>query len=340
MKILVVRRDNIGDLVCTTPLFTALRRRFPQAWIGALVNSYNAPVLDRNPDLDEVLAYTKLKHAGVGSGVLSALRERIALLWNLRRMRLDYVVLATSDFVPRIARLAHWLAPKRVVGFADGPNSARWLDLAIKTDEVAGRHEVERVFALARFFGIDSGPPPLTVVPDRSELDAVRAKLGQASASVAVHISARRPAQRWPAQRFAELITRLHRKHGWGAALVWSPGPPNHPTHPGDDEKAREVIEAVGRQPWFIPYSTGRLAQLIGCLAACDAVICSDGGAMHLAAALGKPTVALFGDSSAERWRPWTARYDVLQPPSRNVGDVLVEDVARAFQRVTAAVAA
>ena len=38
-QILVIRRDNIGDLVCTTPLFTALRRRFPDAWIGAFVNS-------------------------------------------------------------------------------------------------------------------------------------------------------------------------------------------------------------------------------------------------------------------------------------------------------------
>ena len=48
-SVLVVRRDNIGDLVCTTPLFTALRRRYPDAWIGALVNSYNAAVLDRKP---------------------------------------------------------------------------------------------------------------------------------------------------------------------------------------------------------------------------------------------------------------------------------------------------
>ena len=58
-NILVIRRDNIGDLVCTTPLITALRQRFPKAWIGALVNSYNARVLDGNPDQDEVFIYTK-----------------------------------------------------------------------------------------------------------------------------------------------------------------------------------------------------------------------------------------------------------------------------------------
>jgi ADP-heptose:LPS heptosyltransferase len=77
-SILVVRRDNIGDLVCTTPLFSALRRRYPQAWIGALVNSYNAPVLDRNPDLDGVVVYTKLKHLEPGDSRLGTLARRLA----------------------------------------------------------------------------------------------------------------------------------------------------------------------------------------------------------------------------------------------------------------------
>ena len=54
MKILVVRRDNIGDLVLTTPVFTALRRRYHEARIEELVNSYNAPAIEGHPDLDAV----------------------------------------------------------------------------------------------------------------------------------------------------------------------------------------------------------------------------------------------------------------------------------------------
>ena len=53
-KILVIRRDNIGDLVCTTPLLAALRARFPDAWIGVLANSYNAPVLSGYPHVNDV----------------------------------------------------------------------------------------------------------------------------------------------------------------------------------------------------------------------------------------------------------------------------------------------
>ncbi len=63
-KILIIRRDNIGDLVCTTPAIAALRKHYPDAEIGALVNSYNSEVLRGNPDVNRVFVYHKLKHAG------------------------------------------------------------------------------------------------------------------------------------------------------------------------------------------------------------------------------------------------------------------------------------
>src|SRR5688500_13214289 len=333
--ILVVRRDNIGDLVCTTPLFSALRQRFPEAWIGALVNSYNAPVLAANPDLDEIVAYTKLKHLEPGHSAFAAIRSHVASLWKLRRARLDYVVLATPDFVPRTARLARWLAPKQVAGFSDGSARAgRALELPVPISGIQGRHEVERVFSLARVFGIEGPPRPRKVVPDPGEGANAGERFGAAGPRVALHISARRPAQRWHAERFAALAERLHREHRAIIVLLWSPGPSGHPTHPGDDDKAKEIIARVGTQAPLIAWPTARLSQLIGALAACDAVICSDGGASHLAAALRKPMVCFFGDSAPERWHPWGTPLRLLQPPSRNVADIAVDEAAAAFASV------
>jgi ADP-heptose:LPS heptosyltransferase len=60
-------------------------------------------------------------------------------------------------------------------------------------------------------------------------------------------------------------------------------------------------------------------------------VICSDGGAMHVAAGLGKPIVCLFGQSVAARWHPWGPAYELLQMPSRQVSDISVNAVARAY---------
>jgi len=333
MKVLVVRRDNIGDLVCTTPLFSALRRQFPQGWIGALVNSYNAPVLDRNPDLDGVMAYTKLKHLAGGQGALAALGSRLAMLWRLRRMRLDAVVLATPDFVPRLARLARWLAPRQVVGFSDGSRSAaRMLDWSVPVADMQGLHEVERVFSLAARFGIAGKAPALRLTPDPQ---LVRKAAGGFDAGprlkVAVHITARRPKQRWPAERFAELIARVHARHDASVMLLWFSGALDDPRHPGDNDKAREVQRLLAGKAPLVAYGTGQLPELIGALAACDVVITPDGGALHLAAGLGKPVVALFGDSAPERWRPWGVAQRVLQPRTRDVADLSVAEVADAF---------
>ena len=84
-KILLIRRDNIGDLVCTTPAFAALRKHYPNAQIGALVNSYNAEVLRGNPNVDHVFVYQKLKHAGNLASRFKALNQRLKLIAQLRR---------------------------------------------------------------------------------------------------------------------------------------------------------------------------------------------------------------------------------------------------------------
>jgi ADP-heptose:LPS heptosyltransferase len=176
------------------------------------------------------------------------------------------------------------------------------------------------------------------VVPQPGEVERARARLAPGPGpAVAVHISARRPAQRWPADRFAELIRALRAQHGARILLLWSPGPPDHPQHPGDDAKAAEILGLLGpADPAVAAYPTARLESLIGALAGCDRVVCCDGGAMHLAAAAGKPIVALFGDSPVERWRPWGVPHRIVRPESRNVADVSVAQVLAAFAELAA----
>jgi heptosyltransferase-3 len=119
MRILVIRRDNIGDLVCTTPLFAALRARYPKAHIAALVNSYNAAVLEGNPHIDVVHSYTKLKHRLPGESRLGILLARLRMLARLRHEPFDHVVLGKGGFDRQGLSLARQLRRRHVVGFAE-----------------------------------------------------------------------------------------------------------------------------------------------------------------------------------------------------------------------------
>lgn len=323
-RILVIRRDNIGDLVCTTPLLHALRQHFPGAWIGALVNSYNAPVLDGNPDLDEVFVYTKAKHRNPDQSLPGILWQRLKMLLALRRMHMDDILIATTSWQPRTVRLARWLNPKRVIGFAD--KAMAGLDVTLlPTKEPL--HEVEDVFRLARLYGIE-GPPPVLKVAAMSTTAAASI---YHEPRIAIHISARKPSQRWPGERYAALMRLLREHHGARFVMLWSPGSGDNRLHPGDDEKAADILGQLGDDFPVEGTPTETLGQLIAALSTCDAVVCSDGGAMHLAAGLGLPIVCLFGNSAATRWRPWGVPYQLLQKESLEVKDIGVAEVAAAF---------
>jgi heptosyltransferase-3 len=324
-KILVIRRDNIGDLVCTTPLIAALRDRFPKAWLGALVNSYNAPVLDGNPDLDAVFVYTKAKHRAAGESLPAIFWRRWQMMRQLRAMQLDDVIIATTSPQPRVVKQARWLRPGRVVGF--GAKSGLDVSLPVDTEEL---HEVEDVFRVARLYGIEGPPPACRVVAPGNAATPVP-EVTPAKITVAIHISARKPSQRWPVERFAEVMRQLSAQGKMRFMLLWSPGADDNPLHPGDDAKAAEVLEKVGAGATVIARPTQTLQDLIRALADCDIMICADGGAMHLAAGLGLPIVCLFGNSGTQRWRPWGVPQRVLQKPSLDVTDIEIKEVVGAF---------
>jgi len=323
MKILIIRRDNIGDLVLTLPLIRAIRQRFPDAWVGALVNTYNAPVLEGNPWLDAVYAYEKFKHAGPAS-FLAAAKRNLNVVMTLRAKSVDYAVLAGSGFLQRALRLARLCGARHIV--------------PVEFGSPEGLHEAQDVFRLGRAFGIEGTAPAASLQADAALAlnisDRLRQKLGNAHGpTIGIHISARKPSQRWPVERFAALMRALKGEGPARFLLFWSPGAADHRQHPGDDDKAEELLRALGDFPVFA-CETRRLTELVAGLSLCDRVVCSDGGAMHIAAALGKPILCFFGNSPAARFHPWGVPYVLLQPPSREVRDISVEQAVEGFERL------
>jgi ADP-heptose:LPS heptosyltransferase len=348
LRILVVRRDNIGDLLCTTPLIDTLRAHYPDAEIDALVNSYNAPILEGNPALNVVHVYTKGKHRAAGQTALGVVIDTARLVWRMRRRRYDMIFLPghanrNSHKYARWVRHAH----TRVIGFGSLEDKGQNGPVNVPVDSTPFRalHEVSKCQALLTPLGVDDAPGAMRVFARPAMVALAEQRFADAGVRrdghlIGLHISARRPLQRWPAERFIELAHALYAQDPTARfALFWSPGASDTLQHPGDDRNAEAIMNGCRDLP-MLALPTRQLPELIGALSLVDSLICSDGGAMHLAAALGKPIVSLFGDSVSAHWHPWEVPHEVLQPESRDVRDLDAARVCEAHRTLMARVRA
>ncbi len=145
---------------------------------------------------------------------------------------------------------------------------------------------------------------------------------------IAFHISSRRSENRWPADRFIELRRLIVNHFKANILLLWSPGSEKSVYHPGDDEKVEYIKNVMNPKP--IAYKTVHLRELVSVLSLSSLVVCCDGGAMHIAAAIGKPILAIWGSTDKRRWMPWKVKNIILQK-GVNADEVTVEEALAAF---------
>ncbi|GAB5046714.1 glycosyltransferase family 9 protein [Thermodesulfovibrio sp. TK110] len=348
-KILFIRRDNIGDLICTTPAIHAVRKAYPEAKIGILVNSYNAEALMNNPDIDEVYIYEKAKHVPE-KNKFSVWLNNAKILIKIRKERYD-VAIACGSYSPRLARYTYMTQARIRIGYLPkNIDKSLFYNIPLKEPEKP-IHEVERVFNLLSPLEIDGLPDKLRVFPSTAEIKKVWEFLKRKSLTnarddrflsdtsslqdgkllIALHISSRKPENRWSAEKFTQLAKTILKKNNAEIMFLWSPGSEKNPYHPGDDEKAELIIKSM---PQIIPYRTNHLRELIAALSFANLVVCLDGGAMHIAAALGKPIVTIWGSTDPHRWRPWGVKHIILQGSDKKAENVDVERVFEAIKQL------
>lgn len=332
-RILVIRRDNIGDLICTTPLFSTLREQYPNAHIAALVNSYNAPVINNNHDLDQVYIYRKAKHRKQGELKVSIWLDTIRLILKIRKISWDITIVATTGYSKSALKFAKYVRTKRIIAVA--PRDENISD-PIQLSQPETFHETELVFQLLHPLQIFSSPGKLKLHYPTIENRYHNKTPKSDDLLIGLHISARKPSQKWKIELFCELAKKIHDFNNAHFLLFWSPGASNHPQHPGDDDKAKKLINQCAHlQLPISSFPTSQLEELIKGISLCNIFICSDGGAMHIAAALNKPIVCMFGDSDPIRWHPWRVQNQLIQKQSKQVSDISVSEVYEAYKKLS-----
>ncbi len=330
-RILVVRSDNLGDVICTTPAIEALRRSFPNAYIAALVADYTREALAGNPFLDKVYSYEKAKHSI--SGRLTAWLRQWKVLRDIQRDGFDLAFGVRSLF----SKSHGWLVFMSRATYRVGhrPVNGSWLSSRYFNiyvdDEVGELHEVERSLNVVRAVGVDIEDKRLCLTVGDDDLKSVDRFLEDEGLTgkklISLHISTRPEHDRsWPVESYVEVIDEITKWPGVKLVVNWMDK---------DAATAKEILSKVKEPPPV--FKAGGLKLFAALVKRSAVLITLEGGAMHIGASQGTPTVAIFGKTSPKVWRPW-GENNISLKNGDNASSVSSIDVTEACARLLAAI--
>lgn len=327
-RILIVRNDNIGDVILTTPAIEALRKRYPDAYIAILVAEYAREAIEGNPYLDKVYCYQKAKHSK--DNKLVAWWKLYKVIREMRKEKFDLAIGIRSGFSPSQAWLVFVSGAPLRLGYY--PKKKRYLSFLynIYPDEINNKtHEVLRSLDLLKKIDVDNieRKELFLFVPEeeRSKVREFLEKNGlkKGKKLVCLHISRRLEEGRyWDPQNYIALAHSLMEREDIDLVLNW---------HPNEKDLAEGILSEMKKSP-FIFLSEG-IKTLAAFIKECDIFITLDGGALQIASAVKTPIIAIFGKTDPEVWRPWGEGHIVLRK-GEDYNSVTVEEVLGAVDKM------
>ena len=308
MKILVIKRDKIGDMLLTTPMLQHLKQSLPQAQVHVLANDYNAWVIRDNPNVDRIWIYNRVR-TGKEVSLWAAIKQAFLMI-RLRYERYDVAIVAGGDESKRAIARARWVAPKRVISYC-ARDSKLVRHVTDPLPPVPALHEADRMLAELAPLGIalPSVPihPQYTLPPEWQRFaDAWLVEHGlQRGQYVVMGLGARRAKKQPTTQQILDWSQHFKAQWGLDTVFMWTPGKSDNPLYPGDDEIAQPVLDA--RQPFIHPFR-GALMPALGLIWGARTSIFPDSGLMHFAAASPGGVLGLFAETdvspSPRQWGP------------------------------------
>jgi lipopolysaccharide heptosyltransferase II len=304
VKILIRATNWVGDAIMALPALRAVRGRFPEAEIAILARPYVADIYRDQQICNQLITYdSQAKHAGILG------RERLAA--ELRALKFDVALLLQNAFD------AAWLAwrggiPERIGYARDGRGFLLTNPVPVpKAGEVPPHEKFYYLELIRRGGWIDSFPDETFITLNVSEQDRRRAAdfLAQSGArldSLRIAIGAGASygsAKCWPPSRFAELANRLQSKTDADVILFGTTA---------EAAVTRAISSELRRPPVDLTEKTA-IADLPAVLSQCHLFIGNDSGAMHVAAGVGLPVVAVFGPTDPYGTAPVTPRCTIVQ---------------------------
>jgi lipopolysaccharide heptosyltransferase II len=289
-RILIIKLCCVGDILFTTPAVRALRRGFPRARLSYLVGSWSKEVVEDNPHLDQIIVYDAPGHS---PSRWKALSQSLTCVRQLRGQNFDLAVIFHRT--PLSALLAMLAGIPGRAGFDCAGAGGL---LTQKTVFDAQKHEVDRYLSLVISLGVE--PAGLFTEMQLNPREQGYAShllrtndVGEDDLLIGILVGGGKnpgtsmPTKRWPPAKFARLADSLTREYEAKVVLVGGPG----------DEDAVNQVASEMESPAINLVGKTTFKQLAAVLKRCRLFVGGDSGPLHIAAAVGTPTVGIFGPS-------------------------------------------
>ncbi len=288
-RILVVGVDWLGDALFMTPVFRAVKKKWPQSFLAVSTASRNLGVLSRCPDLDTVIPYDEVPF-------LLGLPAQQRLASRFQSLRFGSALFLHRSFTRALAAARAGI-PKRL-GFRNTKRD--WLMTELIDPPAPSLHRIDAYLSVLAPLGItgaDRTPairPLAGDLPEWNEVRLSRTRWAADDRILVLHPGGNWNLKRWPVEHFAETARRASAA-GWKVAVCGSA----HEAHLG-----RTIEAAVSGGSVVSFCGATSFGALVGLLASARLLISNDSGPLHLAAALGTPVTGLFGPTLARLTGP------------------------------------
>ncbi len=287
-NVLIFTQKRIGDTIVSIPSFRAIKENLPKSQITVFSISYIEDILERIPFIDNIVTYDK------GFSFFQKAKLARQLFSNTKEF--DLAVDLTCDYTFETALWAFLSKAKYRVGY--NTYGRGFLFHKAVDHKKESIHITDEILNIPRSINLDTDNKSLHISASNEALGEVRQSLHTSQIEkedilVGIHPGGHYPTQRWKTDRFAALADKLIEKFDINIVLLGGP-------------QETVLLEAIKKNMKKTPISplNQPVRNLLAFIQSCDLLICNNSGPLHLAAALGTPTVSFMGPTLPERWWP------------------------------------
>ena len=338
-KIIIRATNWIGDAILNLPAIHQLRRMFPDAEITVFARPWVSDIFKYNPDINKIISFNEKKNT----------LDYLKLIFQLRKENYDLAVLFPNAF--NAGFFAFAIGAKKRIGYNTDKRGIFLTDKIEQTSTILKVHQVEYYMNIIKQFGETDKERVFNIVVTDDEKNHIRKRLlefGIVSETFLIGINPGAyygSAKRWYPDRFAQVIDYLYEKHNARFVLT---GSEKDKSIASEILKYIKIVEPLREKiilDWVGKTTLRELIALISCM---RAFITNDSGAMHIAAALNIPMIAIFGSTDWVTTAPYSKNHIIVRKDTpcapcllrecpedhKCMKNIYVEDVIDAFEKL------